>query len=188
MAASTIALAIVTDIYDGKLARHYNSASPLGGFGSRHRCARLPCSSAWALAQNGLIHAWLWPFIGFRFFAQYALDSKILRAAFYARANWVNTMALATCWPAPLLAARPWQLYFKSRFSSRRYLPSACSGLITQSLSPPGCCWPAQFFPWENKGFTCCARTLGTFESIRLPLCQTVRHSPLAKRPRRLLH
>ena len=77
-AAITIALAIVTDIYDGKLARHYNSASPLGGFFDHGTDALLVSSSAWALAQNGLIHAWLWPFIGFAF-AQYALDSKILQ-------------------------------------------------------------------------------------------------------------
>ena len=31
-AAVTITFAIITDIYDGKLARLYNSASPLGGF------------------------------------------------------------------------------------------------------------------------------------------------------------
>ena len=77
MAATTIALAIVTDVYDGKLARHYNSASPLGGFFDHGTDALLVSSSAWALAQTGLIHPWLWPFIGLAF-AQYAWDSKIL--------------------------------------------------------------------------------------------------------------
>ena len=78
IAATTIALAIVTDVYDGKLARHYNSASALGGFFDHATDALLVSSSAWALAQKGLVHPWLWPLIGLAF-AQYALDSKILQ-------------------------------------------------------------------------------------------------------------
>lgn len=77
MAAAMLTLAIVTDVYDGKLARHYNSASPLGGFFDHGTDALLVSSCAWALAQAGLIHSWLWAFIGLAF-AQYALDSKIL--------------------------------------------------------------------------------------------------------------
>ena len=77
MAAITITLAIVTDVYDGKLARHYNNASPLGGLFDHGTDALLVSSSAWALAQTGLIHPWLWPIIGLAF-AQYALDSRIL--------------------------------------------------------------------------------------------------------------
>ncbi len=77
-AAVTITFAIITDIYDGKLARLYNSASPLGGFFDHGTDALLVSVSAWALAEAGLIHPWLWPFILFAF-AQYALDSNILQ-------------------------------------------------------------------------------------------------------------
>ena len=64
MAAITITLAIATDVYDGKLARYYNSASPLGGFFDHGTDALLVSSSAWALAQTGLIHPWHRPLIG----------------------------------------------------------------------------------------------------------------------------
>lgn len=77
-AAITITFAIITDIYDGKLARLFNSASPLGGFFDHGTDALLVSASAWALAEADLIHPWLWPFILFAF-AQYALDSNILQ-------------------------------------------------------------------------------------------------------------
>jgi cardiolipin synthase len=99
MAAITITLAIATDVYDGKLARHYDSASPLGGFFDHGTDALLVSSSAWALAQTGLIHPWLWPFIGLAF-AQYALDSKILlgrvlRTSKLGKYNGIGYYALA---------------------------------------------------------------------------------------------
>ena len=78
LATASLGAAIITDIYDGKLARAQGSASAFGGFFDHATDAIWVSSGAWALAQMGLINAWLCPLIVLAFI-QYTLDSDVLR-------------------------------------------------------------------------------------------------------------
>ncbi len=77
IAAAILCLAIVSDIYDGKLARHFNQASPLGGLLDHLTDAVFVATGCWALAQTEVINGWLCWLILLAFF-QYMLDSKAL--------------------------------------------------------------------------------------------------------------
>ena len=70
-------LAAVSDFYDGKLARHYNQTSPLGGLLDHGTDALLVTCGCWALANMGLIPMLL-VFMIPAAFLQYMLDSKAL--------------------------------------------------------------------------------------------------------------
>jgi phosphatidylglycerophosphate synthase len=72
-----MAVAVVTDIYDGRLARARGTVSAWGGLFDHGTDALLVSTGIWALANTGLINSWLWPLILIAFL-QYALDSKAL--------------------------------------------------------------------------------------------------------------
>lgn len=76
-AAIIMAVAVATDVYDGKLARANGTVSAWGGLFDHGTDAVLVSTGIWALATTGLINAWLWPLILIAFL-QYALDSKAL--------------------------------------------------------------------------------------------------------------
>ena len=76
-AAMIMAVAVVTDIYDGRLARARGTVSAWGGLFDHGTDALLVSTGIWALANTGLINSWLWPLILIAFL-QYALDSKAL--------------------------------------------------------------------------------------------------------------
>jgi phosphatidylglycerophosphate synthase len=76
-AAMIMAVAVVTDIYDGRLARARGTVSAWGGLFDHGTDALLVSTGIWALANTSLINSWLWPLILIAFL-QYALDSKAL--------------------------------------------------------------------------------------------------------------
>lgn len=76
-AAIIMAVAVATDVYDGKLARANGTVSAWGGLFDHGTDAVLVSTGIWALATTGLINVWLWPLILIAFL-QYALDSKAL--------------------------------------------------------------------------------------------------------------
>jgi CDP-diacylglycerol---glycerol-3-phosphate 3-phosphatidyltransferase len=77
IAAGLFALAVVTDIYDGKIARQLQQTSPLGGLFDHATDALVVTSGSWALAQLGYINPYLYWMIPIAFI-QYVLDSKAL--------------------------------------------------------------------------------------------------------------
>lgn len=77
LAACIIIAAIITDVFDGKLARRQNTVAPLGALFDHGTDAILVSVGAWALAEAGVINPWLWPLITLAFL-QYALDSRVL--------------------------------------------------------------------------------------------------------------
>ncbi len=79
-AAAYFTLAVVTDIYDGKLARQFKQTSPHGGLFDHATDALLVTLGSWAMAQLGLINPWLHWMIPLAFI-QYMLDSKALAGA-----------------------------------------------------------------------------------------------------------
>jgi phosphatidylglycerophosphate synthase len=77
IASILFALAVITDVYDGKLARKLNQTSPFGGLFDHATDALYVTLCCWALAETGLINPllnWLIPLA----FVQYMLDSKAL--------------------------------------------------------------------------------------------------------------
>lgn len=77
VASLSMVLAIVTDVYDGKIARRQQHTSTFGGFFDHGTDAFVVSLGAWALADLALITPWLWPCITLAFL-QYALDSRAL--------------------------------------------------------------------------------------------------------------
>lgn len=91
LAAWLFALAIASDILDGRLARRFNQASTLGGLLDHLTDALYVAACTWALAELNLVNPWLAPFILLAF-TQYMLDSsalsgKSLRASLLGRYN-----------------------------------------------------------------------------------------------------
>ena len=77
IAAALFALAVITDVMDGKIARRLNQHSPFGGLFDHATDALFVTLCCWAIAQLGLINPllhWLIPLA----FIQYMLDSKAL--------------------------------------------------------------------------------------------------------------
>lgn len=77
VASILFALAVITDIYDGKLARKLNQTSPFGGLFDHATDALYVTICCWAIAEVGFINPvlhWLIPMA----FVQYMLDSKAL--------------------------------------------------------------------------------------------------------------
>ena len=79
-AAACYVVAVITDIYDGKLARKLNQSSPLGGVLDHLTDALIVTAGCWCLAKLGLINSFL-PWIITLAFVQYMLDSKALAGA-----------------------------------------------------------------------------------------------------------
>ena len=98
VASLSMIVAIVTDVYDGKVARRQNRESAFGGLFDHGTDAFFVSVGAWALAECALITPWLWPCITLAFL-QYALDSKALaghklRTSLLGRYNGVAYYAL----------------------------------------------------------------------------------------------
>ena len=77
LAASLFTVAVVTDIYDGKVARRLHQTSPFGGLFDHATDAAFVALCTWALAHLNLINPWL-AWLIFIAFTQYMLDSKAL--------------------------------------------------------------------------------------------------------------
>lgn len=88
IAATLFTLAIISDVLDGKLARAFDQASPLGGLFDHATDALYVASGTWALAQLGLVNIYLAPIIILAF-TQYMLDSKALSGQ-PLRASWLG--------------------------------------------------------------------------------------------------
>lgn len=76
-AAVLFTIAVITDFYDGKLARSLHQTSPLGGLFDHATDAAFVTLGCWALASIELINPWL-PWLIPAAFVQYMLDSKAL--------------------------------------------------------------------------------------------------------------
>lgn len=76
-ALAAFALAVASDLADGRVARRYGEASPLGGFLDHATDALFVASGLGALALAGAVPAPLPPLV-VAAFAQYALDSRAL--------------------------------------------------------------------------------------------------------------
>ena len=76
-AALLFALAVATDLLDGRVARRRGEASALGGAFDHAVDAAFVASGAAALAARGMLTGWLAPAILVAF-AQYAVDSRVL--------------------------------------------------------------------------------------------------------------
>lgn len=92
-AAAVFTIAVVTDFYDGKLARSLEQTSPLGGLFDHATDAAFVTLGCWSLASVTLINPWLAWLIPAAFI-QYMLDSKALsgvslRMSAIGRANGV---------------------------------------------------------------------------------------------------
>jgi len=91
IASVLFALAVITDIYDGKIARKLDQTSPLGGLFDHGTDALFVSLCCGCLSSLGLINPYLPWLIGLAFI-QYVLDSKALtgvalRVSFIGRNN-----------------------------------------------------------------------------------------------------
>ena len=98
IAAVLFTFAVVSDIYDGKLARKFNQASPFGGLLDHSTDALYVATGHAALAAIGLVNPYLWPLILLAFL-QYMMDSRALagqplRASSLGRLNGIVYFAL----------------------------------------------------------------------------------------------
>ncbi len=80
VAAALFTVAVVTDIYDGKVARQYGETSAFGGLFDHGTDALFVTSGLWALAHTHFINPYL-PWLVPLAFLQYVLDSKALAGA-----------------------------------------------------------------------------------------------------------
>ena len=78
LAAVLFTIVVVTDVLDGRLARKFNQASPLGGLLDHATDATFVAICTAAIAGTGQINPWLAPLIAITFI-QYTLDSKALQ-------------------------------------------------------------------------------------------------------------
>jgi phosphatidylglycerophosphate synthase len=92
------ALAVATDLLDGRVARRFGEASPLGGLLDHASDAALVTAGLAALAWRGALSGLLPPLVAAAFF-QYMLDSRALagrrlRASALGRANGIAYFVL----------------------------------------------------------------------------------------------
>jgi len=125
IALAAFVLAVGTDLADGRVARRFGEASPLGGFLDHATDALFVSAGLGALALLGIVPAPL-PLLVLAAFAQYALDSRTLagrplRASALGRWNGIAYFVLlgipvvrdglALGWPADaLVRALGWAL------------------------------------------------------------------------------
>ena len=151
LAAFTMAGAIASDVFDGKLARSHGTASSFGGFFDHATDAIFVSTGAWALAAVGLINPWLWPLIGIAFL-QYTLDSNSLRGhelrtSKLGRYNGVGYYALVST------AIGYQALLSTSLLGPARTAHSArARGRLANALSGQqhGYCWSARSSQWST--------------------------------------
>ena len=140
VASLIFVLAVVTDVFDGHIARKYNEVSPLGGLLDHGTDAVMVTAGAWALAQLNIINPYLWPLIILAF-TQYMLDSKALagktlRTSIIGRSNGVAYFALlGTVVIASSLALLPmlWLSQFM-QFIVERLVPIAAWIMVASTL------------------------------------------------------
>ncbi|HEU4430996.1 MAG TPA: CDP-alcohol phosphatidyltransferase family protein [Myxococcota bacterium] len=129
LALACFALAVASDLADGRVARRFGEASPLGGFLDHATDATFVAAGLAALALLGLVPAPL-PLLVLAAFTQYALDSRALagrtlRASALGRWNGIAYFVLlgipvvrdglALGWPANgLVRALGWTLVASS--------------------------------------------------------------------------
>ena len=131
LATAMLFIAILSDIFDGKIARKMKQATAFGGLFDHATDAILVSAASWALAQLGLINGLLWVLILLAF-TQYTLDSKalsgqILRSSKLGRYNGIAYFALIClcvafqCFPLqilnPVLSWVAWTLVATSLLS-----------------------------------------------------------------------
>ena len=75
LAAGLFALAVVTDLADGRVARHYGEATPLGALLDHATDALFVSAGLGALAHRGIVPGLL-PWLVAAAFIQYVLDSR----------------------------------------------------------------------------------------------------------------
>ena len=78
LAAVLFTIVVLSDVIDGRIARKFNEASPLGGLLDHATDATFVAICTAAIASSGQINAWLAPLIAITFI-QYTLDSKTLQ-------------------------------------------------------------------------------------------------------------
>lgn len=98
VASALFTFAVITDIYDGRLARRFNQQSTFGGVFDHATDAFFVTAGSAALAHNGFINVYLAPLILITF-TQYLLDSKVLvgqplRTSAIGRCNGIAYFAL----------------------------------------------------------------------------------------------
>lgn len=131
LAAWLFTLAVVTDIYDGKIARKLSQTSPLGGLFDHGTDALFVSVCCGCLSLLGLVNVWLPWLIAFAFI-QYMLDSKALagialRMSFIGRNNGIayyvlvgvviGAQVLQWEWLITAAAYFAWLLVFTTLFS-----------------------------------------------------------------------
>ena len=97
-ASVCLLVAVLSDIFDGKVARKQGNTSTLGGFFDHATDAILVTTSCFALAQSEFISFWLVWLIPVAFI-QYSLDSRVLtghalRSSALGRANGIGYFVL----------------------------------------------------------------------------------------------
>ena len=132
-AAGLFILAVITDVYDGKLARRLHQTSPLGGLFDHATDALFVTLGCWSLAQLSLINPWL-PWLIPAAFVQYMLDSRALRGvalrmSMIGRANGVayyvllgttiGAQLLNWAWLLTPIAWFAWSLVVSAKVPSR---------------------------------------------------------------------
>lgn len=90
LAASLFALAVLSDLLDGPLARRFEQATPLGGLIDHATDAWFVTIVLAALACNGPL-PWLLPVLVVAAFCQYMLDSRALQGQ-QLRASWLGRL------------------------------------------------------------------------------------------------
>ncbi|MFT7653736.1 MAG: phosphatidylglycerophosphate synthase [Limisphaerales bacterium] len=131
VAAVLFILAVVSDVYDGRLARRFNQQTRFGGIFDHTTDALFVAACCAALAAQGLINPYLWPLILLSF-TQYVFDSKVLagqplKASIIGRSNGIAYYALAGTaigaqvlnftYLMPLVAVTAWLLVLTSLIS-----------------------------------------------------------------------
>ena len=134
LAALLFTLAVITDIYDGKLARKYNQSSPLGGLLDHGTDALFVTLACGALAQLNLFNHYLAIFIAVAFL-QYMLDSKALagQALRTSQVGRVNGVAYFALVGTTIGLQVVWELL--SSIAGPGYLLSWVTVLIDQGLA-----------------------------------------------------
>ena len=78
LAAILFTIVVISDVVDGRLARQFNQATPLGGLLDHATDATFAAICTATIASSGQINVWLAPLIAITFI-QYTLDSKALQ-------------------------------------------------------------------------------------------------------------
>ena len=141
LASSLLALAVVTDLLDGRVARRYGEVSPLGGLLDHATDATFVSIGLAALAWQGVVPGPL-PVLVAAAFIQYTLDSRALqgsalRASALGRANGIAYFVIL----GTPLVRETLGLGFPTTASSARW-----AGCWSRPPSPR---WPTAESPWS---------------------------------------